>query len=269
MVVSFSIYHFQSRTDLLWRHSSLTQIFDLVFDFYISLLSLDLFTFHISGPIIPLFLLWISLFYLFCIDVFLLFVSFPLSPYSSSFHASFPPFIDHIAHIIELLGCIPRHFALSGKYSREFFNRRGSAGERAGGTETHGFQTHANMDTSSQSEPHINLNIGWIYRDSCNWSFLAICPSASVSMQRPEAEVCVSPRASCADVCVHAVMLNRACPLCDVCGGGQTTSLWSWSSLGRYHAKLSLLGSTAESFSPRKVNNTAVRVWLGPTKGPM
>uniref|UniRef100_A0A8C7HWK7 non-specific serine/threonine protein kinase n=1 Tax=Oncorhynchus kisutch TaxID=8019 RepID=A0A8C7HWK7_ONCKI len=32
---------------------------------------------------------------------------------------------DHIAHIIELLGVIPRHFALSGKYSREFFNRRG------------------------------------------------------------------------------------------------------------------------------------------------
>ncbi|KAJ8249808.1 hypothetical protein COCON_G00230240 [Conger conger] len=31
---------------------------------------------------------------------------------------------DHIAHIIELLGCIPRQFALSGKYSREFFNRR-------------------------------------------------------------------------------------------------------------------------------------------------
>ncbi|XP_078275807.1 SRSF protein kinase 2 isoform X8 [Rhinoraja longicauda] len=29
------------------------------------------------------------------------------------------------AHIIELLGNIPRHFALSGKYSREFFNRRG------------------------------------------------------------------------------------------------------------------------------------------------
>ncbi|KAF7667645.1 hypothetical protein LDENG_00055820 [Lucifuga dentata] len=38
---------------------------------------------------------------------------------------------DHIAHIIELLGCIPRHFALSGKYSREFFNRRGSTGQRA------------------------------------------------------------------------------------------------------------------------------------------
>uniref|UniRef100_A0A673I1H3 non-specific serine/threonine protein kinase n=1 Tax=Sinocyclocheilus rhinocerous TaxID=307959 RepID=A0A673I1H3_9TELE len=37
---------------------------------------------------------------------------------------------DHIAHIIELLGCIPRHFALSGKYSREFFNRRGSVRDR-------------------------------------------------------------------------------------------------------------------------------------------
>jgi len=33
---------------------------------------------------------------------------------------------DHIAHIIELLGPIPRHIALAGKYSREFFNRRGT-----------------------------------------------------------------------------------------------------------------------------------------------
>uniref|UniRef100_A0A8C4X255 non-specific serine/threonine protein kinase n=1 Tax=Eptatretus burgeri TaxID=7764 RepID=A0A8C4X255_EPTBU len=32
---------------------------------------------------------------------------------------------DHVAHIIELLGAIPKHFSLSGKYSREFFNRRG------------------------------------------------------------------------------------------------------------------------------------------------
>ncbi|XP_069798543.1 SRSF protein kinase 3-like, partial [Narcine bancroftii] len=32
---------------------------------------------------------------------------------------------DHIAHMIELLGNIPAHFALSGRYSREFFNRRG------------------------------------------------------------------------------------------------------------------------------------------------
>ncbi|XP_028669110.1 SRSF protein kinase 3 [Erpetoichthys calabaricus] len=32
---------------------------------------------------------------------------------------------DHIAHIIELLGVIPPHFALSGKYSREYFNRKG------------------------------------------------------------------------------------------------------------------------------------------------
>lgn len=34
-------------------------------------------------------------------------------------------FPDHIAHIIELLGPIPPHFALSGRYSREYFNRRG------------------------------------------------------------------------------------------------------------------------------------------------
>ncbi|XP_046895221.1 SRSF protein kinase 3 [Hypomesus transpacificus] len=32
---------------------------------------------------------------------------------------------DHIAHIIELLGAIPPHFALSGRYSREYFNRKG------------------------------------------------------------------------------------------------------------------------------------------------
>ncbi|XP_070695438.1 SRSF protein kinase 3 [Pempheris klunzingeri] len=32
---------------------------------------------------------------------------------------------DHIAHIIELLGPIPLPFGLSGRYSREYFNRRG------------------------------------------------------------------------------------------------------------------------------------------------
>ena len=32
---------------------------------------------------------------------------------------------DHIAQIIELLGEIPRAVAFSGKYSHEFFNRRG------------------------------------------------------------------------------------------------------------------------------------------------
>uniref|UniRef100_A0A673GQS4 non-specific serine/threonine protein kinase n=1 Tax=Sinocyclocheilus rhinocerous TaxID=307959 RepID=A0A673GQS4_9TELE len=34
---------------------------------------------------------------------------------------------DHIAHIIELLGPIPPHFALSGRYSREYFSRRGKS----------------------------------------------------------------------------------------------------------------------------------------------
>ena len=32
---------------------------------------------------------------------------------------------DHLAQIIELLGNFPRHLALSGKYSSEFFNRKG------------------------------------------------------------------------------------------------------------------------------------------------
>jgi serine/threonine protein kinase len=32
---------------------------------------------------------------------------------------------DHIAHIIELLGPIPKYISLSGKFSKEFFNKRG------------------------------------------------------------------------------------------------------------------------------------------------
>jgi hypothetical protein len=32
---------------------------------------------------------------------------------------------DHIAHVIELLGSIPKNVALGGKFSREFFNKRG------------------------------------------------------------------------------------------------------------------------------------------------
>jgi serine/threonine protein kinase len=32
---------------------------------------------------------------------------------------------DHLAHIIELLGPIPRNIALAGRYSREFFTKRG------------------------------------------------------------------------------------------------------------------------------------------------
>uniref|UniRef100_A0A673VED1 non-specific serine/threonine protein kinase n=1 Tax=Suricata suricatta TaxID=37032 RepID=A0A673VED1_SURSU len=51
-----------------------------------------------------------------------------------------PAFIlstDHIAHIVELLGDIPPAFALSGRYSREFFNRRGRA-EQARATWVYG-----------------------------------------------------------------------------------------------------------------------------------
>lgn len=32
---------------------------------------------------------------------------------------------DHIAQIMELLGDIPKSIALGGKYSSEFFNRKG------------------------------------------------------------------------------------------------------------------------------------------------
>ena len=32
---------------------------------------------------------------------------------------------DHIAHMIELLGPIPKHIALSGKLSKKYFNKRG------------------------------------------------------------------------------------------------------------------------------------------------
>uniref|UniRef100_A0A3Q4GL45 non-specific serine/threonine protein kinase n=1 Tax=Neolamprologus brichardi TaxID=32507 RepID=A0A3Q4GL45_NEOBR len=39
---------------------------------------------------------------------------------------------DHIAHIIELLGPIPLPFALSGRYSREYFSRRGETGGKVG-----------------------------------------------------------------------------------------------------------------------------------------
>lgn len=37
--------------------------------------------------------------------------------------ASFP---DHLALMIELLGKIPRHYALSGKYSQEYFTKKGT-----------------------------------------------------------------------------------------------------------------------------------------------
>ncbi len=36
---------------------------------------------------------------------------------------------DHLAHIIELLGDIPKHIAASGKYSRVFFNKKGKTDE--------------------------------------------------------------------------------------------------------------------------------------------
>ena len=34
---------------------------------------------------------------------------------------------DHLAHIIELIGQIPRKIAFSGKYSKEFFKKNGQS----------------------------------------------------------------------------------------------------------------------------------------------
>lgn len=34
---------------------------------------------------------------------------------------------DHIAQIMELMGEVPKSIAFSGKYSSEFFNRKGSS----------------------------------------------------------------------------------------------------------------------------------------------
>lgn len=81
----------------------------------------------------------------------------PLPPPPSSFLPLSS--VDHIAHIIELLGVIPRHFALSGKYSREFFNRRGSTRESSGGTET-----HRHPSTHSDSDRQTDMNI-----DTVEW----------------------------------------------------------------------------------------------------
>lgn len=33
---------------------------------------------------------------------------------------------DHLAHIIELLGQIPREIAFAGRYSKEFFSKKGN-----------------------------------------------------------------------------------------------------------------------------------------------
>lgn len=36
---------------------------------------------------------------------------------------------DHIALIIELMGPIPRHIAMSGQRSKEFFNKKGNCAD--------------------------------------------------------------------------------------------------------------------------------------------
>lgn len=47
----------------------------------------------------------------------------PPSP-SSDTHPT-PPHVDHIALIIELLGSVPRKLIMAGKYSKDFFTKKG------------------------------------------------------------------------------------------------------------------------------------------------
>lgn len=162
---------------LLWRHSSLIQTF-LPYSFWLSLLPPPLSSFMLFLPNLLCYLFSLSCFLthnLYSLQLSHTYLSpillFQLNLHFISLASTFlppiyilipfpPPSIDHIAHIIELLGCIPRHFALSGKYSREFFNRRGSAVRRAGGTGIHRCLKQRDMDTSNQSEQCRNLNLG-------------------------------------------------------------------------------------------------------------
>lgn len=52
-------------------------------------------------------------------------VSFVFSPPSPSWHTPHPPHVDHIALIIELLGSVPRKLIMAGKYSKDFFTKKG------------------------------------------------------------------------------------------------------------------------------------------------
>lgn len=49
----------------------------------------------------------------------LLFVLFIPSPFAIAYH------VDHIALIIELLGTVPRKLIMAGKYSKDFFTKKG------------------------------------------------------------------------------------------------------------------------------------------------
>ena len=66
---------------------------------------------------------------------------------------------DHLAHVIELLGPIPKHISLAGKYSREFFNKRGEFATLAG--ENLGVNT-------VQCQP---TNVFVIFSFFCDWAF--------------------------------------------------------------------------------------------------
>lgn len=146
----------------------------------------------------------------FCSSNFFCTLSLSISSIFPVLHPSLP--IDHIAHIIELLGCIPRHFALSGKYSREFFNRRGSDGLIAG------WRWHTQKprrDKKRTRVGHFNwLSIGRIGNNK-SWNNphrVGVRPAA-VSPQYLRAAVCVSvvKPTACVCLCVCACCHAEPC----------------------------------------------------------
>ena len=60
---------------------------------------------------------------------------------------------DHLAHVIELVGPIPRHIAFSGVYSREFFNKRGKS--------TFSYQHQSTYRWA------LFANINWLFETRC------------------------------------------------------------------------------------------------------
>lgn len=64
---------------------------------------------------------------------------------------------DHIAHIMELLGPVPLPFALSGRYSREYFNRRGETGWVSAGERHHKRHNSFVFCSSSCASSHLLL----------------------------------------------------------------------------------------------------------------
>ncbi|XP_010856290.1 PREDICTED: SRSF protein kinase 3-like, partial [Bison bison bison] len=83
---------------------------------------------------------------------------------------------DHIAHIVELLGDIPPAFALSGRYSREFFNRRA-----------------APWPVSPDSSSRLEAGSGSTSSSGCHLGGVGADPSPASSSPAPRGNRSLSP----------------------------------------------------------------------------